>query len=380
MTDRIPVGTVAGTEALAFVRAKGLNRHTFWCGQSGSGKTYALGVMLEQVLLRTRLPIVVLDPNSDFVRITEVLGEARSLGDARAEGAAGRAANAAAELRSRDIRVLHSVPGIGDDLTVSMLQMTDRTRAALLQLDPVRDAEEFNATLGLVADARSAGVPDQGALLAWLRESNDDVHRRLALRFENLGIDDWNLWARGRNAVTDVIDERPDAVVVDLGKFDTTVEPKITALAVLDHLWAQRHERIGRLVVIDEAHNLCPPDPVTEVERLLTDRIIQIAAEGRKYGIWLLLSTQRPSKVHINAVSQCDNLALMRMNSPAEIDELTRLFGFAPPELIARASAFRQGQALFAGKFMPEPAIVQMGERLTAEGGSDVEVPLRSGL
>ena len=33
---------------------KRLNRHTFWCGQSGSGKTYALGVALEQILLRTR--------------------------------------------------------------------------------------------------------------------------------------------------------------------------------------------------------------------------------------------------------------------------------------------------------------------------------------
>ena len=38
------------------------NRHTFWCGQSGSGKTYALGVVLEQLLLRTELPIAVLDP------------------------------------------------------------------------------------------------------------------------------------------------------------------------------------------------------------------------------------------------------------------------------------------------------------------------------
>ena len=49
---------------------------------------------------------------------------------------------------------------------------------------------------------------------------------------------------------------------------------------------------------------------------------MQIAAEGRKYGLWLLLSTQRPSKVHINALSQCDNLALMRMSSPKDLAEL----------------------------------------------------------
>ena len=48
------------------------NRHTFWCGQSGSGKTYALGVLLEQLIVQTELPIVIFDPNSDFVRLGEL--------------------------------------------------------------------------------------------------------------------------------------------------------------------------------------------------------------------------------------------------------------------------------------------------------------------
>lgn len=363
MSELIPVGTIAGTDTAAFVRAKGLNRHTFWCGQSGSGKTYALGVLLEQVLLHTRLPLVILDPNSDFVKFSEPRE-----GAPEAE---------AAEIRSRDIRVLHSRPGVGDDLKVRFLDMTEKTRAALLQLDPIRDAEEFNTSLNIVAEARAAGLPAQGSLLEWLRQSNSEVHRRLALRLENLGITEWDLWAWASAAVTDIIDEKPDATVVDLGKFDTTVELKAASLAVLDHLWERRHEHIGRLVVIDEAHNLCPPDPTTAVERLLVERISQIAAEGRKYGIWLLLSTQRPSKVHPNVISQCDNLALMRMNSPRDLEELALLFGFAPEEMIARTANFKQGQALFAGGFVEAPSVVQIGARLTVEGGSDVAVPLR---
>jgi uncharacterized protein len=39
----------------ATLRAAGFNRHTFLCGQSGSGNTYALGLLLEQLVLRTRL-------------------------------------------------------------------------------------------------------------------------------------------------------------------------------------------------------------------------------------------------------------------------------------------------------------------------------------
>ena len=50
----------------------GLNRHTFMCGQSGSGKTYSLGLLLERVLSETELRVVVLDPNSDYVGLGRV--------------------------------------------------------------------------------------------------------------------------------------------------------------------------------------------------------------------------------------------------------------------------------------------------------------------
>lgn len=185
------------------------------------------------------------------------------------------------------------------------------------------------------------------------------------------------LWSWGQREITEEIYDRPDATVIDLGGFTTPAESAAAALAVLDHLWQHREDRIARLIVIDEAHNLCTPTPSTPTQQLLTERIVQIAAEGRKYGLWLLLSTQRPSKVHPNALSQCDNLALMRMSSLRDLAELGEVFGYAPDELLQRSPGFAQGQALFAGGFIGRASLVQMGERLTHEGGSDVSVPLR---
>ena len=47
MTTKLTIGTVAGEPGTdAVLDARRFNRHTFWCGQSGSGKTYALGVVL----------------------------------------------------------------------------------------------------------------------------------------------------------------------------------------------------------------------------------------------------------------------------------------------------------------------------------------------
>lgn len=356
----MPIGTVFGSDEPAFLTPSRLNRHTFWCGQSGSGKTYALGVLLEQVLLHTSLPLIVLDPNSDFVH----LGAVRE--DAPAE--------VSAQLHERDIRVLRrGAPG-EDRLQVRFVDMDVRSRAAVLQLDPVLDAEEFNAMLH--AGGEILADLDE-PLLEWLRASGDPLLQRIALRVENLGIADWDLWAWGGRDVTDVIAEGADATVVDLGGLASATQLQTVALTVLDQLWERRHERVGRLVVIDEAHNLASPDAQSPLARALTERIVQIAAEGRKYGLWLLLSTQRPSKLHPNVISQCDNLALMKMSSARDIAELGQIFGFVPTDMIERLPGFAQGQALFAGGFSSEPQFVQMGPRLTREGGSDVSIPLR---
>src|ERR1043166_5669851 len=69
----LDVGELVLQPGLRFaLDGSGFDRHTFFCGQSGSGKTYALGTVLERLLLETSLRIVVLDPTSDFVRLDAV--------------------------------------------------------------------------------------------------------------------------------------------------------------------------------------------------------------------------------------------------------------------------------------------------------------------
>lgn len=354
----------------ALLDPRRFNRHTFWCGQSGSGKTYALGVVLEQLLLQTDLPLLVLDPNADFVRLREPRPGAPA---------------AARELAEADIRVFR--PAGDAPLRVRYVDLTPAAKGAVLRLDPIADAEEYNALLhaerAVVAQAQARGgaagdgTRGGGDLLAGYRESGDPWLARLAMRIENLEVLEWAVWSRGGDSVTDVIDERPRATVLDLGGFGTPAEPAVAALAVLEHLWLRREERRPVLIVIDEAHNLCPPQPRTPVERALTERLVQIAAEGRKFGLWLFLSTQRPGKIHPNVLSQCDNLGLLRINGARDLAAVEEVFGYAPEELVRRSPEFRQGQALFAGGFVAAPTLVQMGERLMREAGADVAVPLR---
>ncbi|HEU4947665.1 MAG TPA: ATP-binding protein [Kribbella sp.] len=337
----------------------GLGRHTFMCGQSGSGKTYALGLLLERVLAETGLRIVVLDPNSDYVGLPRLR-----------DGADPRLAERYSSVMG-DVAVWRNDPAADHPLRLAFADLDPALQAAVLGLDPIRDREEYAALVDLL-HGQVGGRPlitgvDQ------LLETTTPGARQLGMRAINLGVLGWQIWSPNLPSLVEAL-RNPTArcTVVDLGSLDTIHEQRLVAEATLSTLWESRLSRLPTLIVIDEAHNICPADPTNEVSRLSSDQAVQIAAEGRKYGLYLLTSTQRPQKVHENVVSQCDNLLLMRMNSQADLADLDRLFSFVPPGLMAGATSFRLGQALVAGKLLPQAAYVQLGERISQEGGADV--------
>jgi uncharacterized protein len=352
---KLPLGElalVAGVPAVA--DARGFDRHTFLCGQSGSGKTYSLGVILERLLTETDLRIVVIDPNSDFVRLSEVRGGADPALAGRYQRAARRVA-------------VHSAGAPGERrLRLHAAEVDPAMQAALLHLDPIEDREEY-ATLARLL----AGDP---LALGALSGSKDPEERRLGLRLSNLGIDRFAVWARGEpGSVLDAIHDQDNrCVVVDIGSLPTREEQSLVAGAVLGSLWQRRQERKPVLIVIDEAHNVCPAEPPNQLVAVAAEHAIRIAAEGRKFGLYLLVSTQRPQKIAPNVLSQADNLVLMRLNSLADTAFTQAAFSFVPPDLIERSVIFQQGEALIAGKISPQPALLRFGSRITEEGGADV--------
>ena len=261
-------------------------------------------------------------------------------------------------------------------LRVRFTALSMAAKAAVLRLDPLTDREEYNVLLRM-SEAFRTRPPQE--VLDDLLQSEDSEERYLAQRIENLGVLTWDVWARQDEAVLEALEARPRTAVVDLSGFEHPREPLVVTLAILEALWARRVQRKPILLVIDEAHNVCSANPSDPLARATTDRLIQIANEGRKYGIWLLLCTQRPSRIHESVLVQCDNLALMRMNSPGDLSQLERVFGFVPVEMLRSAPGFRKGECLMAGSFAPAPTYVQVRNRRTREGGSDLQVPRRAG-
>jgi hypothetical protein len=349
---RLEVGELALAGGVPFaLDAGGFGRHTFLCGQSGSGKTYSLGVLLERLLMQTSLRVVVLDPNSDYVRLGQPATKAARETVDRYRAAA------------RSVAVRSGTSG-ASRIRIRLRDLSPQHQAAVLRLDPVADRGEYADLLALVEDENVRSLEDLARSPA----------EGLKLRAHNLGVDRWGIWPgpEGESLLEELENAAARCLVVDLGSLPTREEQAVAAGAVLERLWRRRARREPVAIVIDEAHNICPAEPGDQLTALATADAIRIAGEGRKFGLYLIVVTQRPQKVHENVLSQCDNLVLMRMNSIADLDHIARVFSFVPPGLIDGAATFAQGEALVAGKVASHPALIRFGSRISQEGGADV--------
>lgn len=371
--SRLAVGSLERSDGApsAFLRADGFDRHTFLCGQSGSGKTYALGLVLEQLILQTSLRIVIIDPNSDFVKLNRV------------RKGVSQAAARAYRTKAGELQVLRraSLAKSGSNaMRVWFSDLAEVEQAATLRLDPLADREEY-AELSAIAETFGGKRYSLRDVLKRARESNEGAARQLALRIMNLRVTDWAVWAKGsEKSSAEQLRATTRAAVLDIGTLSSQAAKFVVAANVIGNLWRAREQRLPTLIVIDEAHNICPAEPTDALQANATKYCIDIAAEGRKFGLYLLLSTQRPQKLHPNVLSQCDNLMLMRMNSRADLAELSATFSAVPQTLIEESMRFKMGETLLAGKIVPTPLIARVGGRITEEGGADIPASWADGV
>jgi DNA helicase HerA-like ATPase len=328
--------------------------------------------------VHTTLPMIIIDPNSDYVH----LGELRPREEIRRRGKPPISHRAYRELKSRmkdagDVLVA-GANSTEVRLAIHLSDLALHEQALTVDLDPLHDGGEYGAFMEAVEAL--AHLPHYGFddVVAELAPRRDEEAVQLLQRLRNLRVAEWEVWARDdeTSLVQQVVGAR--VAVLDTGSLADARARSVVSLAVLGAL-RRRPQRVPIMLVIDEAHNVLAPDAPSALERAITDYGVWVAGEGRKYGVHLVVSTQRPQKIHRNVISQCDNLILMRMNSVVDIDELSSIFSHIPRSMIAEARSFAQGEMLVAGPIATPSMRVHVGERWCPEGGADLPTTWANG-
>lgn len=134
--------------------------------------------------------------------------------------------------------------------------------------------------------------------------------------------------------------------------------------------WQDR--RVPTFVIIDEAHNFAPQEPTSPLQARVSEKIASIAAEGRKYGLFVLLATQRPQKLRRGLLAECENSAIMRLQSKVEQTFAHEALGI-PLDTLTHAGKFEEGEALMTGRWVAGMPTCRFAPARTRVGGGGLD-------
>jgi DNA helicase HerA-like ATPase len=123
------------------------------------------------------------------------------------------------------------------------------------------------------------------------------------------------------------------------------------------------------LVVIEEAHVFVPKDEDTETKYFAS----KVAREGRKFGVGLVIVSQRPRGIDANILSQMGSLAVMRMVQPDDQMHISAASESLSKDLVDQLTSLNPGEAIFAGQWVNLPTFVRVEEVKERTIGSDLK-------
>lgn len=373
-----------------------VTRHLAILAMTGAGKSWTARRIIEE-LAQKNYPIVIFDPHGDYTGLAEV------------EGLKGRVRRYYAQFpvfEEDSETVAEIVNTLGYPLTDTMrTRFGDVFRAAstFIVADQAEMQQRLDWLAGVIGrpDIQTYGVNPDMWLIAHLAEAGEIVLREKddGLKRELM---DWGWPGLDKYSGTDLrtlegikkrvyraagalsrmektnqkiarsADPLPtqrtslvgygEISVVSLAGYTSDFQATIYSI-IADDLFEARVKgdlRLPVLLLLEEAHNFAPGRANTPAEQRAITTTKQIAQEGRKFGVGLILISQRPSRLDETTLSQCNSYIIMRMVNPADQNFVRKVIESLGEDDAQMLPDLDVGEALLSGQLINFPVLVRI--------------------
>lgn len=155
--------------------------------------------------------------------------------------------------------------------------------------------------------------------------------------------------------------------IIDLSGVPNEVAGTLTAvicrILFTYKVWQTRaeRERDPLLIVCEEAHRYVPNKGEAQY-REAQDAVRRIAKEGRKYGLGLMLVSQRPSDVESTVLSQCNSWIVLRLTNSQDQSHVAQFLPDSLAGITRLLSSLARREAIFVGEAAAIPARIRIRE------------------
>jgi uncharacterized protein len=339
--ERISIGAVLGTNARAYMKASEYDRHTAILASTGAGKSYTAANLVKEYAC-LGLPVIIVDTHGEYAKLLGKLAEAGGFG-------------------IKTLTVKYERKGYEKLL----IPLTDL------------DARDYNHFISLTEPQETA----LGMIVEKLGETDytmDDMVRECAHLNPNI-IHEGTQQALTRKLIklklmskgvfdkygtdTNGLVEPGQVTIIDASMAGEGIRRSVISYLSKELLQGrinQVNELDGRkldyplLFVVEEAHNYAG----SSLTHSCKSQLQRIASEGRKFGIGLVVISQKPSKIDEEILSQCNSGIYMHITNPKDKEHIKKSFESISEEIVGGLDTLDVGECIIAGAILDIPFLM----------------------
>ncbi len=175
----------------------------------------------------------------------------------------------------------------------------------------------------------------------------------------------YNSMAHLVSKLMDYSSEKSQIKVIDFSEVPSDILPVIVGLVARIiyqiQFWTEKEKRHPLALICDEAHLYLPEKAgKNPIETRAIEAFERIAKEGRKYGVSLVIISQRPSDVSSTILSQCNNVIALRLSNGTDRMTVSKLMPESLESLLEVLPIMDVGEGLVVGDAVLLPSRIKI--------------------
>ncbi len=340
-----------------------VQKHVSVIAKTGSGKSYMVGILVEE-LLKRKIPIIILDPHGEYSglmhpNIDEHDTRLMSKFEIQPQGYSDAVQEYSVNPNVNQGTLPLKLPsyGLSPDAISELMD---------LRGSGVQSAIMFKAINRLTS--KKGGLFTLDDLIHVIELDRNSSKWHLVNNIENLI--STGIFSPRPTRLTELV-QPGRATIINLRGL-----PPINQQITVTHLARQLFEarKLNRIpammLVVEEAHQFCPQQGRARSSNILKT----IASEGRKFGLGMTVVTQRPALVDKNVLSQCNTQIILKVTNPNDLKALVSSVEGLNNVTLDEIQRLPISVAILVGSGIQLPIFVDVRVRETKHGGRPVDI------
>ena len=386
------IGTEYESNELIYMNATG-SRAVFICGKRGSGKSYTMGVIIEELFNQEQgeATIIIADPMGIYHTMAlpneMQADEVRNAGFLTSGFPVRLIVPGDPLIRYGDATVLAKLRENGVEVVPLQINAADLSPEAWCELFDIG----MNEVMGIVLWRAIDTLLEKGRhfviddiLLTINRDQKAKDTSKEALENRLMVANRWGIFAREPTSLNDVFLLNHinvlDLSVIDAGTkgLRNMILDVVSRRLFTERTRERRREEFGLStklprvwLAIDEAHQFVPKGRAS----LCKDMLIRWVKEGRQPGLSLVVATQQPAAMDPELLSQCDVIVAHKITTWDDINALDRLSAtYMRGDLKGYIRNLnRRGEALLVDDETESVTTIRVRPRFSSHGGAEIQ-------